>query len=524
MHRDVKPANLLIDDDGTVLLGDLGVAAFLADVEDTPPPPAFPAVQIHKRSALPARLSHPHPHPHPHNHPHSHAHTHPHGHHHTLQHHHHPHAGLMHPPHPPTLSKRKSFVGTPCYMAPEVINGRAYDASADIWSFGITALALTQGRAPRSLVSPQTALLQTVRDAAPTLERSGGPHSYSRALQEAVAACLEKDPAKRPTAQTLLEMPLFRGAKKKSFLVGAVLQGLPPLASRMERRRQPSVMTHGTMDSWDFDASAAASPNASVYSPRMLGSPFAEGVHEDPDAEAVGAGDDAPGRDERRSSAEVYALRMRGRHVRPHSRSHSVSHAEGDFMESASEHAHTHHPAPIAEVELPAANDASASDSESSSGHSSPLKAALEIPPAPELSSSPSGSSYISSNASASTSVRGSVNATPPYPMPPPPSAPVVTPARLWRKLTGKFDSEKGVGVADDTSRGSALERHDSQKSIEEAHATPSVGVVRKKFAILGRSVNTQTVTPVGAGELSLTVDRCTVTDTYMFTGPKQAR
>lgn len=500
MHRDVKPANLLIDDDGTVLLGDLGVAAFLADVEDTPPPPAFPAVQIHKRSALPARLSHPHPHPHPHNHPHSHAHTHPHGHHHTLQHHHHPHAGLMHPPHPPTLSKRKSFVGTPCYMAPEVINGRAYDASADIWSFGITALALTQGRAPRSLVSPQTALLQTVRDAAPTLERSGGPHSYSRALQEAVAACLEKDPAKRPTAQTLLEMPLFRGAKKKSFLVGAVLQGLPPLASRMERRRQPSVMTHGTMDSWDFDASAAASPNASVYSPRMLGSPFAEGVHEDPDAEAVGAGDDAPGRDERRSSAEVYALRMRGRHVRPHSRSHSVSHAEGDFMESASEHAHTHHPAPIAEVELPAANDASASDSESSSGHSSPLKAALEIPPAPELSSSPSGSSYISSNASASTSVRGSVNATPPYPMPPPPSAPVVTPARLWRKLTGKFDSEKGVGVADDTSRGSALERHDSQKSIEEAHATPSVGVVRKKFAILGRSVNTQTVTPVGAG------------------------
>ena len=34
IHRDVKAANLLIDDDGTVLLGDLGVAANLADDND----------------------------------------------------------------------------------------------------------------------------------------------------------------------------------------------------------------------------------------------------------------------------------------------------------------------------------------------------------------------------------------------------------------------------------------------------------------------------------------------------------
>jgi serine/threonine-protein kinase OSR1/STK39 len=46
-------------------------------------------------------------------------------------------------------------------MAPEVIQGKKYDAKADIWSFGITALELTQGRPPRSQEAPQKVLLKT---------------------------------------------------------------------------------------------------------------------------------------------------------------------------------------------------------------------------------------------------------------------------------------------------------------------------------------------------------------------------
>ena len=46
-------------------------------------------------------------------------------------------------------------------MAPELIQGKQYDAKADIWSFGITALELTQGRPPRSRESPQRVLLRT---------------------------------------------------------------------------------------------------------------------------------------------------------------------------------------------------------------------------------------------------------------------------------------------------------------------------------------------------------------------------
>lgn len=225
IHRDVKAANLLIDDDGTVLLGDLGVAAPLDDgdhthVNENAKPSRI--VVFDKEADIAPRRS--------------------------------------------RVGKRRSFVGTPCWMAPELISGIQYDSSADIWSFGVTALELAQGRAPRSRESSRTVLLQIVQGAPPTLDREGGVHKYSRTFKEIVERCLVKDPSLRPTAAQLLQMPFFRNAKKRSYLVGTILRDLPPLAQRLERRKQPSLLLHGTVDSWDFPTTyLAPSPIQSVF-------------------------------------------------------------------------------------------------------------------------------------------------------------------------------------------------------------------------------------------------------------------
>ncbi|BGP41566.1 hypothetical protein JCM10449v2_005557 [Rhodotorula kratochvilovae] len=148
---------------------------------------------------------------------------------------------------------RKSFVGTPCWMAPEVVERRAYDSKADIWSFGITALELASGRAPNSLYPPAKALSKTIMDDPPTLDREGGKYHYSRAMKEMIDSCLQKDPARRPTAEKLLQHPFFRGAKKKGFLVSSILEDLPPLQDRQHRRRKASLNGMDTVGSWNFN-------------------------------------------------------------------------------------------------------------------------------------------------------------------------------------------------------------------------------------------------------------------------------
>lgn len=143
-------------------------------------------------------------------------------------------------------------------MAPEVISQKQYDSSADIWSLGITALELAQGRAPYSRDPPARVLAKILNNDPPTLDRKGkgggGTHTYSRAFADVVALCLCKDPTARPTAEQLLALPFFRATRQnyKRHLVRTLLAGLPPLADRQERRRQASVASNLSASSWDF--------------------------------------------------------------------------------------------------------------------------------------------------------------------------------------------------------------------------------------------------------------------------------
>ncbi|XP_060215087.1 serine/threonine-protein kinase 1 isoform X2 [Lycium barbarum] len=101
-----------------------------------------------------------------------------------------------------TMSKRNTFIGTPHWMAPEVIQESRYDGKVDVWALGVSAIEMAEGLPPRATVHPMRVLFMISIEPAPMLEDK---EKWSLVFHDFIAKCLTKDPRLRPTASEMLK-------------------------------------------------------------------------------------------------------------------------------------------------------------------------------------------------------------------------------------------------------------------------------------------------------------------------------
>jgi serine/threonine protein kinase len=147
-HRDVKPANILISDDGRIKLTDFGTARNTDELATT-------------------------------------------------------HKGVV--------------VGSPAYLAPEIVLGVPANPRSDAWSLGATLFACVEGRPPFDAGTPRDTITSVVNDPVP-------PHFQAGALRPAISGLLVKTPELRMTIQSAAEI-MRQFADDQS---GAVLTLAPP--------------------------------------------------------------------------------------------------------------------------------------------------------------------------------------------------------------------------------------------------------------------------------------------------------
>jgi serine/threonine protein kinase len=177
-------------------------------------------------------------------------------------------------------TKHHTVIGTPFWMAPEVIQ-EEYDKEADIWSLGITAIEMAEGKPPYYNIHPMRAIFMIPTRPPPKLSN---PDAWSDEFISFVAACLQKKPQDRPTALKLLKHPFIlkeRSVKSKAVLDSLIKESEETIKSVGSREVALGIQSG---DSDSVEKASGSSTSSSAGSP--VGTvDFGRGGHHSKDAE-----------------------------------------------------------------------------------------------------------------------------------------------------------------------------------------------------------------------------------------------
>ncbi|XP_006172011.1 nik-related protein kinase [Tupaia chinensis] len=141
-----------------------------------------------------------------------------------------------------TNGRRNSFIGTPYWMAPEVIDcdedpRRSYDYRSDVWSVGITAIEMAEGAPPLCNLQPLEALFVILRESAPTVKSSG----WSRKFHNFMEKCMIKNFLFSPTSANMLHHPFVRDIKNEPHVIESLTKHLTGVIKKRQKKGIPLI-------------------------------------------------------------------------------------------------------------------------------------------------------------------------------------------------------------------------------------------------------------------------------------------
>ncbi|KAI8469342.1 MAG: kinase-like domain-containing protein [Monoraphidium minutum] len=167
-----------------------------------------------------------------------------------------------------TVTKRNTFIGTPHWMAPEVIQESRYDGKVDVWALGISAIEMAEVTPPRWMVHPLRVIFMISREPPPGLRDR---EKWSAAFHEFLEESLQKEPAARPTAADLLAHRFVAGQRPshaaavvpllgqvQAYLASKVTPASTSGGSGGSGRRREAAGSHTGQFSWRGGAAAPA--------------------------------------------------------------------------------------------------------------------------------------------------------------------------------------------------------------------------------------------------------------------------